>query len=511
KRVCGVCLKYNPKGAFTLRCQECDQVYVCSKRCWRVLMRPIGAGHGVDGDEDQVEDVGPREDGDVDGAKEAVDVRDRENGTGDSSESVSVPSEDAVVSDQGNEAPPAQSVDSKATTGDDDDDDDEFADILSAYDASTTFATPGDHTTVCKPMRRLATSKTGHHEKGVSQILLIALHEKKKEEWQCGSLSDSQASGSENGVQGGQPLTEFQMQHRWKYVELLQSHLEDWNVEERNDWRKAVRFMGRLLVECGLLREESNKLDDGSSTNNQMEEFTLSEIRPKTTTPQPRPTSTRLDEPNVLTSNNKIGESADGEAEGNGGHDSHLTNNNKKKPKKKKAVKSNRGISGLMPKAVVERGGPRPPSSQTVLNSLLINSNREHPPSPSQPPSSDSSPSSPSQKTVEYTLDLISKIESNGFGLWNNRGVCFGRAIFPMASYFNHSCDPNLECIQKGPWMVIKTIKEVHPDEDLTISYIDTKQPLAARRQRLSTEYYFHCRCSRCVAEEKGGEKVGKR
>ncbi|KAJ3276709.1 hypothetical protein HK104_003604, partial [Borealophlyctis nickersoniae] len=38
----------------------------------------------------------------------------------------------------------------------------------------------------------------------------------------------------------------------------------------------------------------------------------------------------------------------------------------------------------------------------------------------------------------EFVLHLISKIESNGFGLWSpKKGVCMGRALFPRASYFN--------------------------------------------------------------------------
>ncbi|KAJ3037785.1 hypothetical protein HK097_003375, partial [Rhizophlyctis rosea] len=39
---------------------------------------------------------------------------------------------------------------------------------------------------------------------------------------------------------------------------------------------------------------------------------------------------------------------------------------------------------------------------------------------------------------TEFVLHLISKIESNGFGLWSpKKGNCMGRAIFPRASYFN--------------------------------------------------------------------------
>jgi hypothetical protein len=37
----------------------------------------------------------------------------------------------------------------------------------------------------------------------------------------------------------------------------------------------------------------------------------------------------------------------------------------------------------------------------------------------------------------DFVMHLISKIESNCFGLFNEKGVCMGRAIYPLASYFN--------------------------------------------------------------------------
>ncbi|KAL1920247.1 uncharacterized protein VTP21DRAFT_1393 [Calcarisporiella thermophila] len=50
----------------------------------------------------------------------------------------------------------------------------------------------------------------------------------------------------------------------------------------------------------------------------------------------------------------------------------------------------------------------------------------------------------------ESFLNLVSKVESNGFGVYAYRKneeklTCFGRAVFPSASYFNHSCRCNCE------------------------------------------------------------------
>ncbi|KAF9425336.1 hypothetical protein BGZ76_003314 [Entomortierella beljakovae] len=46
---------------------------------------------------------------------------------------------------------------------------------------------------------------------------------------------------------------------------------------------------------------------------------------------------------------------------------------------------------------------------------------------------------------------LISSLESNAFGMFDrskSKPVCFGRAIYPIASFFNHSCECNSTAVQ---------------------------------------------------------------
>ncbi|KAF9539500.1 hypothetical protein EC957_005337 [Mortierella hygrophila] len=46
---------------------------------------------------------------------------------------------------------------------------------------------------------------------------------------------------------------------------------------------------------------------------------------------------------------------------------------------------------------------------------------------------------------------LISALESNAFGMFDRskkKAVCFGRAIYPIASFFNHSCECNSTAVQ---------------------------------------------------------------
>ena len=41
--------------------------------------------------------------------------------------------------------------------------------------------------------------------------------------------------------------------------------------------------------------------------------------------------------------------------------------------------------------------------------------------------------------TTDFLMHLISKVESNCFGVYSGKGVCMGRAVYPTASYFNVS------------------------------------------------------------------------
>ena len=97
-------------------------------------------------------------------------------------------------------------------------------------------------------------------------------------------------------------------------------------------------------------------------------------------------------------------------------------------------------------------------------------------------------------------LCLISKVESNGFGLWSPTKVvqCYGRFLCVEASFFNHSCDSNCLVYIKGKTIEIVAKQQVKKGEELTISYINVAKPKSSRRETLLSEYYFLCKCTRC-------------
>lgn len=125
----------------------------------------------------------------------------------------------------------------------------------------------------------------------------------------------------------------------------------------------------------------------------------------------------------------------------------------------------------------------------------------------------------------------------------------FGIALFPVVSLFNHDCDCNCEAEQllhtdgiedemqkqstenpdgtvstcmvypdvftrpRGLYRVmeIRTLRHADPDVPLTISYVDTSLPVAARRKKLLEDYFFECTCTRCESELVAGRKVSKK
>lgn len=95
----------------------------------------------------------------------------------------------------------------------------------------------------------------------------------------------------------------------------------------------------------------------------------------------------------------------------------------------------------------------------------------------------------------------------NAFGIWEEQEVpenreFLGYSVFPTASYFNHSCSPNITKSRVGRTMLFTLNKDVPQDEPLCIDYSGLlEQPVIKRRELLKQNWFFDCLCSRCVSE----------
>ena len=103
----------------------------------------------------------------------------------------------------------------------------------------------------------------------------------------------------------------------------------------------------------------------------------------------------------------------------------------------------------------------------------------------------------PSAADTAHSTEAVSSIDKLNLGLKS-----IGRSLYPSASYFNHSCEPNCEVFETGSVLAVHPTRDIVKGEEVTIAYIDTKQTLHERRKQLHNTYFFQCQCTRCVREE---------
>eukprot|EP00013_Stygamoeba_regulata_P012849 CAMPEP_0177676738 /NCGR_PEP_ID=MMETSP0447-20121125/27975_1 /TAXON_ID=0 /ORGANISM="Stygamoeba regulata, Strain BSH-02190019" /LENGTH=431 /DNA_ID=CAMNT_0019185373 /DNA_START=33 /DNA_END=1328 /DNA_ORIENTATION=- len=78
-----------------------------------------------------------------------------------------------------------------------------------------------------------------------------------------------------------------------------------------------------------------------------------------------------------------------------------------------------------------------------------------------------------------------------------------GIGFTSFGSMFNHSCRPNLTWAWKGRQLTMSATRDIQPEEELTITYTKLSETVENRRARLKRGWNFHCRCPRCIEEEK--------
>lgn len=104
---------------------------------------------------------------------------------------------------------------------------------------------------------------------------------------------------------------------------------------------------------------------------------------------------------------------------------------------------------------------------------------------------------------------IIGKNLSNAFGIWSEvtdpseDKEFLGFGVYPSASFFNHSCSPNIVKTRNNSEMVFTTSKDIEIGEELCISYGNyTDEPVELRQKQLK-EWFFDCACTKCQTELK--------
>ncbi|KAI3467319.1 hypothetical protein Pfo_023982 [Paulownia fortunei] len=77
-----------------------------------------------------------------------------------------------------------------------------------------------------------------------------------------------------------------------------------------------------------------------------------------------------------------------------------------------------------------------------------------------------------------------------------------GVGLWILASFINHSCDPNVRRLHIGDYVVVHAARDVKAGEELTFAYFDVLSPLNKRKE-MAQNWGFACRCKRCKFEDK--------
>lgn len=111
--------------------------------------------------------------------------------------------------------------------------------------------------------------------------------------------------------------------------------------------------------------------------------------------------------------------------------------------------------------------------------------------------------------SIKVIRTILGTNLTNAFGIWS-QPACdteekdyYGFAIYPSASFFNHSCYPNLIKKREGDTLIFRTLHDIKPGLELFINYGNYANEDVKIRQEQLKEWFFDCNCSKCVDELK--------
>ncbi|KAH8093734.1 SET domain-containing protein [Cristinia sonorae] len=108
--------------------------------------------------------------------------------------------------------------------------------------------------------------------------------------------------------------------------------------------------------------------------------------------------------------------------------------------------------------------------------------------------------------TVENVRRILAVDAGNSFGIWErpliDNSELLGFAVYPVPSFFNHDCSPNVQSSGHGRKLRFLTTRAVTSGEALCISYGHVESlPMKERKKVLLEGWFFDCVCRKCVSE----------
>ncbi|KAJ6910052.1 hypothetical protein NC652_020912 [Populus alba x Populus x berolinensis] len=100
------------------------------------------------------------------------------------------------------------------------------------------------------------------------------------------------------------------------------------------------------------------------------------------------------------------------------------------------------------------------------------------------------------------TLLLVTKaIATERAKVLGRNSDYYGVGLWVLASFINHSCNPNARRLHVGDHVLVHASRDVKAGEEITFAYFDVLSPLS-KRNEMSKTWGFHCSCKRCKFEE---------
>ncbi|OHE93315.1 hypothetical protein CORC01_11383 [Colletotrichum orchidophilum] len=109
--------------------------------------------------------------------------------------------------------------------------------------------------------------------------------------------------------------------------------------------------------------------------------------------------------------------------------------------------------------------------------------------------------------TPESLFLISSRDNHNAFGirsLEDEGSELFGYGCWPAASYWNHSCGPNIEKRREGRVWEFRAGRDIGKGEEMCITYLGGEEKKWSREKRVSTlkrNWGFECGCQRCEGD----------
>ncbi|CAI9297067.1 unnamed protein product [Lactuca saligna] len=104
-------------------------------------------------------------------------------------------------------------------------------------------------------------------------------------------------------------------------------------------------------------------------------------------------------------------------------------------------------------------------------------------------------------------LDVNSLVEETFSSKFSGKnGDYHGVGIWVLASFINHSCNPNAKRFHIGDHVIVHASRDIKEGEEITLGYFDVFSPLKTRKE-MTKNWGFDCHCKRCKFENGVSEK----